>query len=401
MGKKAFISLGLFFVISVSLWAGGWNNTLMGCRALALGGFTGVADDPSAIFYNPAGLAFQRQDFNFTIGGFYIWPTHEYVLPDGSRAQSKYNSSVPQIFLSYRTSDKVTIGFGAYVPYAGGGVDWKEEDLGIPFKTVLGIYTLTPAIAYQVSEKLSLGFNINIYRAVLDINTEIAPFMPLKSEESGSALSAGFGLLFRPNEKIGIGLGIRGPAKMKLSGKTSLPIPIPDMGMVTLDFDSETSFNLPWDIEVGFSYRLADNFLFSTSAQYTMWSALDKVEKTIINIPLPEASKTVEKMDFKNILIWRTGVEYVLPQGIALRAAFGFDRSATPEETLDFKNIDVDKFILLGGIGYRTGKMQIDFVYLYANGKEREKTSTAFGFPLTERYNLDALIMGLGVTFSF
>jgi len=401
MGKKAFISLGLFLIISVSLWAGGWNNTLMGCRALAIGGFTGVADDPSAIFYNPAGLVFQRQDFNFTIGGFYIWPTHEYVLPDGSTAQSKYNSSVPQIFLSYRTSDKVTVGFGAYAPYAGGGIDWKEEDLGVPFKTVLGIYTLTPTVAYQVSEKLSLGFNINLYRAVLDINTEIAPFMPLKTEESGSALSAGFGLMFRPNEKMGIGLGIRGPAKMKLSGKTSLPITIPDMGTVTLDFSSETTFNLPWDIEVGFSYRLADNFLFSTSAQYTMWSALDKVEKTIKDIPITGTSTTEEQMDFKNILIWRTGIEYVLPQGIALRAAFGFDRSATPEETLDFRNIDVDKFTLLGGIGYRTGKMNIDFVYIYANGKEREKESTIFGLPLTEKYNLNVLILGLGVTFSF
>ena len=200
---------------------------------------------------------------------------------------------------------------------------------------------------------------------------------------------------------MGIGLSIRGPAKMKLSGKTSVPIPIPDMGTVTLDFDSETSFNLPWDVEVGFSYRLADNFLFTTSAQYTMWSALDKVEKTIKDIPLPEYSIAEEEMDFKNILIWRTGVEYIFPQGISLRAAFGFDRSATPEETLSFRNIDVDKFTLLGGIGYRTGKMQIDFVYLYANGKEREKQNTVFGFPLTEKYNLNVFILGLGVTFSF
>ena len=44
-------------VLSVSgLWGGGWNNTLMGCRAIAIGGaFAGLADDPSAIFYNPAG----------------------------------------------------------------------------------------------------------------------------------------------------------------------------------------------------------------------------------------------------------------------------------------------------------------------------------------------------------
>ncbi len=188
---------------------------------------------------------------------------------------------------------------------------------------------------------------------------------------------------------------------MKLSGTTSLPISIPDMGLVTLDFDSETSFNLPWDLEIGFSYRIADNFLFTTGAQYTMWSALDKVEKTIKDIPFTGTSITEEEMNFKNILIWRTGVEYVFPHGVSVRAAFGFDRSATPEEALDFRNIDVDKFTLLGGIGYKTGNMQIDFVYIYANGKEREKDSSVLGFPLTEKYNLNALIMGLGVTFSF
>ena len=61
MSKRAFIFLSFIFLVFSSLWAGGWNNTLMGCRAIALGGaFVGVADDPSAIFYNPAGLVFQR-----------------------------------------------------------------------------------------------------------------------------------------------------------------------------------------------------------------------------------------------------------------------------------------------------------------------------------------------------
>lgn len=67
------------------------------------------------------------------------------------------------IFVSYKTSDKITVGFGAYVPYAGGGVDWKREQLGTPFKSYMGIYTLTPIFAYQVSNNLSLGFNLNFY----------------------------------------------------------------------------------------------------------------------------------------------------------------------------------------------------------------------------------------------
>lgn len=402
MKKESFFFVFSFFLITAGLWAGGWNNTLMGCRALALGGaFTGVADDPSAIFHNPAGLVFQRKDFNFSINGFYIWPTHDYIMPTGSKAQSRYNSSLPQIFVSYRTNDKITVGFGAYVPYAGGGVDWKKEQLGRPFKSYLGVYSLTPTFAYQVSEKLSLGFNLNFYGAVLSVDTEIEQLGPMNTEERGSAFSAGFGLMVRPTERIGIGLSIRGPAKMRISGETSFAITVPDLGTIQFDRDSETSFNLPWDIEVGFSYKFTENFLLSTSAQYTMWSVLDKVEKTIDDVPFTGDIKTAEAMDFKDILILRAGVEYLIAGGLSLRAGIGFDRSATPESTLNLVNIDVDKVTLLGGIGYKTGRMQIDFVYIYAQGKEREKKLTGFGLPFTEKYNLNVVVVGLGITFSF
>ncbi len=400
MKKIALISAISCILVS-GLWAGGWNNTLIGARALAIGGsFAAIADDPSAIFHNPAGLVFQGKDFNFSIDGFYIWPTHDYVMPTGSKAQSKLNTALPQIFVSYRTSDRITVGFGAYVPYAGGGVDWKKEDLGQPLKSYLGIFSLTPSFSYQVNDKLSFGFNLNFYRAVLDVDTEMEGFGPMSTDESGTSLSAGFGMLYRPNERMGIGLSIRGPAHMQLSGTTSITTTIPNLGMHKFDLDSETSFDLPWDIEVGFSYKIAENFLFSTGFQYTMWSTLDKVEKTIENVPFIGDIREEEIMDFTNILVLRAGFEYLVSGGIALRAGIGYDPSATPDSSLKPTNIDVDKLSLLGGIGYKAGNMQIDFVYLYANGKEREKKLTGFTFPLTEKYNLNVSIIGLGVTFS-
>jgi len=401
MKRCAFVFVVSSFLVVSGLWAGGWNNTLMGARALSLGGaFTGVADDPSAIFYNPAGLVFQGKNFNFSIDGFYIWPTHDYVMPTGSKAQSKFNTALPQIFVSYRASDKITVGFGAYVPYAGGGVDWKKEELGQPLKSYLGVFSLTPTFSYQINGKLSVGFNLNFYRAVLEVNTEMEGFGPMNADESGSALSAGFGMMFRPNEKMGIGLSIRGPAHMKISGITSITTTMPPFGTLKFNLDSETSFDLPWDIEVGLSYRIAENFLVSTGAQYTMWSTLYKVEKTIENVPLIGDIKREEILDFKNILILKAGFEYLISGGLALRAGIGLDPCATPDSCLSVTNIDVDKISLLGGIGYKAGKMQIDFVYIYAHGKEREKKLTGFAFPLTEKYNLNVSVIGLGVTFS-
>ena len=402
MGKKIMVFSLSFILLITCLHAGGWNNTLMGIRALAIGAaFAGLADDPSAIFYNPAGISFQEEKFNLSINGIYISPLHEYTLPTGISAESKNKSSLPQVFLTYKMNDKVTLGFGAYAPYAGGGVDWKKDELGFPFKTYLGVMSLTPSISYQISEKFAIGFNLNFYYGKLEVNTDMPGFGPMDSDETGNNISAGLGMLYKPSDKLSMGLSIRGPAKMTLTGTTALTTEAPGFGNIRFDLDSETNFQLPWDFEFGISYRLRENLILSGSAQYTMWSALDRVEKIIRNVPMVGDQYEYENLNFNNILIMRVGFEYQIPHGLFIRGGIGVDRAATPVDTLSITNIDVDKLTLLGGFGYRTGSMQIDFVAISAQGREREKTTTQFGFPFTERYNLSATILGMGVTFIF
>jgi long-chain fatty acid transport protein len=383
-----------------TLWAGGWNNTLLGCRAIAMGGaFTGLADDPTAIYYNPAGIVFQRNRFNLSIDGFYVLPTYEYTTQFGYKIQSKYDSALPQLFLTYRTSEKITLGVGFYVPYAGSGVDWSGREIGSPLKSTLGVYSLTPTMAYHISEKLSFGVNLNFYTAVFDLKTGWGPYSyEMKQEEKGSALSVGLGLMYRPSEKLGFGFTLRGPAEIKMTGVTSLPLgEVPD----TLKLDSETVIKLPWDVEVGLAFRASENFLFTASAQYTLWSTLDRVKKTIKDIPFMGDLRLDEEMNFENILILRFGAEYLIPQGMFLRGGIGFDQSASPSSSLSIANIDVDKVSLLGGIGFRSGRVQIDFAAAYAFGKEREKEIPAGAMIEIEKYNLNVFILGLGVTLSY
>ena len=400
--KKQFVLLVCLILTASGLWGGGWNNTLIGCRAIAIGGaFSGIADDSSAVFYNPAGLAFQQQNFAVSINGFNVWPTHEYSDSLGYNLQSKETFSIPQIFFTFKASERLTLGFGAYAPYAGGGVEWNDSSLGLQLKSYMGIVSLTPTLAYQISEKLSIGFNLNIYRGIIEDMRTLESVGTVKTEEKGSAFSVGFGLMLKPAEKLRLGIGIRGPAKMKLSGKTTIPLEVPVLGFFEANLSSETQFNLPWDFDMGLSYKLSEKFLLSTSIQYTMWSALDSIKKTLKNIPFEGDQITIEPMNFKNILIWSMGAEYWVSPILALRGGFGMDRWATPEETLDFANVDVDKFTLLGGIGYRAGRIQIDFVYANALGKEREKKEIVLGFPVTEKYNLNTMILGIGVSYAY
>ena len=309
MGKRRASVCILLLLLVSSLWGGGWNNTLMGIRALSIGAaFVGIADDPSGIYYNPAGLILQNQRLNFSINGVYIMPNHQYTVGDVVSAQSQNNTGIPQFFITYKVSERMTLGFGMFVPYAGGGVDWSADDLGYPMSSYLGVISYTPSLSYRISDKFSLGININLYKGVFELNADTDLMASLKTEESGSSLSASLGLMYKPSDRWRLGLSVRGPAKMKLTGKTLYSVSVPELGNVQFGSDSETTFNLPWDIEFGFMYKFSDRFILSTSAQYTLWSTLDKVTKTFKDLPGIGVLVDFEELNFQDILFMRVGL---------------------------------------------------------------------------------------------
>ncbi len=394
--KKLIIFSTVLFLSSVIIWAGAWDNILMGTRALSMAtAFAGVADDPSAIFYNPAGLTSQNYSLNLSLEGVYIMPTHSYTLPSGTTVYSKFKNYYPQVFISLK-KDRWSFGFGAFCPYGGGGVDWSQKDLGYPLKALMGVYSFTPTVAYRFSEKLSVGANINIYYGKMEVDTVDPTYGSMSINESGTSYTGGFGILYHPNQKLGIGLTFRGPAKMKLEGDTEF------MGK---GFNSESKFNLPYSVELGVSYRIKENFMISGDIDYSHWSSLQKLEGKIKDVPVfPGITMDIDKseeINFKDIIKFKIGGEYVFPKGVAIRGGIAYDNFARPDETLNPMDIDVDKIVLFGGIGYRAGKIELNFAGVYALGKEREVPTTYMGYPLTQKFNLDATIISLGIRYSY
>jgi len=59
----------LLFLAAVPAFPSGFQVNTQGARAMGMGlAFTAVANDPSAIFYNPAGLGWQKH-FEVEVGG--------------------------------------------------------------------------------------------------------------------------------------------------------------------------------------------------------------------------------------------------------------------------------------------------------------------------------------------
>ncbi|HQT91428.1 MAG TPA: outer membrane protein transport protein, partial [Candidatus Kryptobacter bacterium] len=85
----------LFAVIMLSVsvaFASGYQLNEHGAKAVSMGGaFVARADDPSAIFFNPAGLSFVK-GFNVMVGGTLILPSTTFTGPYPNNTETKMNS---------------------------------------------------------------------------------------------------------------------------------------------------------------------------------------------------------------------------------------------------------------------------------------------------------------------
>src|SRR5438067_9809757 len=77
-----------------------------------------TADNPSAIYYNPAGIT-QLEGFQFRAGLYLISADTKYTSPSGVKAETDDAwQAVAQLYATYSLPEMpVSVGFGIYSPY--------------------------------------------------------------------------------------------------------------------------------------------------------------------------------------------------------------------------------------------------------------------------------------------
>ncbi len=380
------------------LYAGGWDHPVQGIRGLGMGdAYTALAEDATAIWWNPAGLSFQKSMLEVNLGGTIDMPMHVYKFPDPANpteekeATSNLVTFVPQAFISYKLN-KFGLGFGYYVVYGGGGVDWKEEDLGQNVYSVLGVMSFTPAFSYMINEKLGLGARINILYGTY--KNEISRSQPIQfsseDEASGWAFSGGAGILYKPLDILSVGFNFRAPFTLKPSGTHTED---------TLELDIESEVDFPMTFAVGLGYNPMPNLTLGFDFEYTTWSTLDYFITTT-KTPFGEVVDSVEFL-FNDIFKIKLGGEYAFPEiGLALRTGFAYDKAASPDSTQSPANIDPDKFVIFGGIGYEKANFGIDISVLKAFGSEvKYEEEVAPGVTVTNKYNMNPMAIGVALKY--
>jgi long-chain fatty acid transport protein len=397
-----------------------------GAAAMAVAGaFVGVANDPSAIFHNPAGIAF-LEGTQISLGGTVIIPKGSLSLPNWPDPTYKKVDQVdqtflaPNVYITHRLSDKVAVGIGVFAPY-GLGTKWPEK---YPLRYVgvsneMQTVIVNPTIAYRVSDKLALGFGVSyVYsNLTLDIVRRISfgPYgaydVPVSVDKaSGTHLAWNMGLLYKM-DKLSFGLNYRSGFPIKYEGDITFDpsnLPAPLKPYIPAKAEGSTTFDFPNIIGIGLGYQLSPKLLASFDLHYIGWSVYDQYELSInYPDPLPDPEAEVVSENFKDTVILRFGLDYKLNDALNLRAGFLYDQSPQPEESVDPNLPDANRYALLAGFGYSIGKLRIDVGYQYEVFSDRKSPNRDIyllsnGLNLGEgTYETMAHLFGVNLSYRF
>lgn len=335
---KTFLVFLLCISSSFSLFGRGLDNSAVGIRGFSMAAaFYGIADDASAVYYNPGGLVFlEKNSWNAEVYGFLINAKFTYSTP---LVESKSNETfpIPGFFVS-KTFKKWAFGVGTYVPFGGGGVDYKNF-LGTTFdlKSSLGFFCISPTISYKILPKLSLGVGLCMYYGAIE-----STVTAVETKYSGLAgYGANIGLMLKPTKSWSFGFSVRTPVSVKMDGSTEA------MG---LKMDSDVEFKLPYYLAFGIGWRPDPGLTIGFSLVHMMWGDMDKMTFTTMGMTNEFIT------NYKNSWFAGLGVEYKVSRKIKARTGVNYFQSSTKDEGLSPESNDVDLFSTTLGFSFSITK---------------------------------------------
>ncbi len=401
---RVLISVVAFTVFLSSMsFANGLNLNALGPRAVAMGGaFVGLADDFSAVFWNPAGLANINQKY-IAFYGFDIIPSMTYKLETPIPGLGADAKSVTKHYLGgfvgyYQPiSENLVAGIAAYAP-SGLGIEWDGADLAgisggntdIDWRSKFFMITIAPTLSYKVNEMIQLGFALNINYGSFEMDRwagatpiPIPPYALDFGQQSlkltGWGLGATFGLLVKPSDMFSLGLTVRTPSKIGFSGDLGIENLNQLGGLIGASVSStskvETDLTMPLWLAGGIAFKPIEKFTLTFDVHWTQWSKIDEVT---LKVDDQTWGLLLDEEDTKLAFNWedktqiRFGAEYQISPKFALRGGYYNDPGPAPDTTRNILLPITDFNSITTGFGYNINGIVIDFGFEYITGKEQE-----------------------------
>jgi long-chain fatty acid transport protein len=391
--KVKFLIASAWGGLPLTLLANGMRLVSQDAFASARGeAFVATADNPSAIYYNPAGIT-QLEGNNIRAGiyGIYLDPSYRppSTAPNAGNTYRIENklAAVPQFFYTHTLEDlPASFGLGIYAPY-GLGVEWPQDTgfRAVATEGSLTYVTINPVVALKLAENFSIGGGVTVnYGDILLEQGLLASETPFANffRFTGDGWSVGYnlGARWQPHEKISLGVTFRSSAEINFDGETEFEQQ-PVIQPTTRSADAD--FKFPLSAAFGISYRPTPKWNLEFNADYTDWSSFGKV---IIHQhtppPFPVQQDIPVTLKWRPSWLYAFGVTRYFDNGWQASAGYVFNENSVPDDYYTPLAADLDRHFFAVGTGRKGRRFDFDVAYQFGYGPTHTVTgSTASSQP--------------------
>jgi len=379
---RVLLTLAMLLVPSL-LSANGFDIYEQSAKAVGLGGaVVAQADDPSAIFFNPAGIV-QLEGTQVSVGACPIIPTMKFrsdgnpvmgTAPGQTWKTEDNTWVIPNAYFTHQVNKNVSVGVGTFSHF-GLGVEWPYDFEGRyspgANKTVLKTTSVSPVIAVKPTERVSFGLGPYIQYLDLSLRNQALIGLPIPPLTAGSNIAQtvetelkgtnwawgyNLGLRVKLSEALAFGVSYLSETRQHITDGTQT-VTSSATGQRILRQDFSATMVLPAKLRMGLAWK-SNGWTVEGAAEWTEWSSYSVLRADFADGTFLESEKK-----WRNVWMYRIGIQYRLNKYLDLRAAFLYDESPIPVDLVDPLVPSGDRPVACLGFGLHFGDTTIDVGY--------------------------------------
>jgi long-chain fatty acid transport protein len=411
----SFNANGLFGMAS-----SGFSNEAVAARALGkYNCVTAQADDPTAIFFNPAGLT-QLDGWDLSVNDTMLDIDTKHTSYDGQTTRGTTDLlHAPSFFITHGDHGRgFAYGLGVYAPF-GLETEWDGQSFARYSATLsrLDVAMITPAFAYKISSALQIGVGVDIALATdVDLRKKVyngpaSPDGDSRQQATGHGVGMNAGIRFVPTPRQAIGLTYRSPIDLPLDGTQKLsglsgPAAFA-FGGSSYEIGAHARIRLPQSVVAGYAFSPTPRWRWESDLQWTDWTSIDSFHVTFDeNNPLRQSvlSAGVDPLhrDWRAVWSLGAGSEYDLTDKWTLRGGLGYLWGAVPETSFDPSLPDSNRVEVTAGFTRRLfARTLLHFAYNGVFFNARNISNHVDGGNIDGRYDTVINVYSVGVEQKF
>lgn len=366
-------ALSLLLLVPTITHAGGFALYEYGARANAMGGANiALADDASAVAYNPAGIT-QLPGTHVMIGMTAIAPTADVRIKQETAATQTNVYLPPHAYFVHQAGEKAWIGLGIFTRFGVGtqyGYQWAGR--ANVYRAELSTYSLAPNLALKLTDSLSLAFGPELMFTAADLRSVVAGHDQMIKVD-GVGVGGQIGLHYVLNDQWSAGFMYHTSQSHNDNGNVQW-----DQAAGFKDGDISMSLTLPASYTLGVAYKPTKQWKIEADAIFTQWQNYKKLVYSYQHKPGSGAAGDVTSFkEWRNVWRFQLGAEYMATDWLALRGGFVWDQDPIRKGYEDYMLPSNHRKIYSAGFGILDDKFTYDFSVMYLRNNDRSINARA------------------------